>query len=74
LATATVSITLGALPIFLVGAKQSSGPYATLLAGPSVPLVALTVGWRWAFVLAAPGAMALVAAGFMFIGGSGLGR
>lgn len=35
------------------GIKQSSGPYATLLAGASVPLVALTVGWRWAFVLAA---------------------
>lgn len=35
------------------GIKQSSGPYATLLAGASVPLVALTVGWRWAFGLAA---------------------
>lgn len=35
------------------GVKQSSGPYATLLAGASVPLVALTIGWRWAFVLAA---------------------
>lgn len=35
------------------GIKQSSGPYATLLAGASVPLVGLTVGWRWAFVLAA---------------------
>ncbi len=35
------------------GIKQSSGPYATLLAGASVPLVALTVGWRWAFAVAA---------------------
>lgn len=35
------------------GIKQSSGPYATLLAGASVPLLGLTVGWRWAFVTAA---------------------
>jgi len=35
------------------GIKQSSGPYATLLAGASVPLVALTFGWRWAFAGAA---------------------
>jgi len=35
------------------GIKQSSGPYATLLAGASVPLLGLTLGWRWAFVAAA---------------------
>lgn len=34
------------------GAKQSAIPLATLLAGVSVPLVGLTVGWRWAFGLA----------------------
>jgi len=32
------------------GIKQSAIPAATLLAGLAVPLVATTVGWRWAFV------------------------
>nr|WP_228045915.1 MFS transporter [Saccharopolyspora sp. HNM0983] len=40
--------------------KQSSIPAATLLAGVAVPAVALTVGWRWVFVLG--GAVGLVAA------------
>jgi MFS family permease len=35
------------------GAKQAAIPLATLVAGATVPTVALTVGWRWAFVLAA---------------------
>ena len=35
------------------GVKQAAIPVCTLLAGASVPIVALTVGWRWAFVLAA---------------------
>jgi predicted MFS family arabinose efflux permease len=35
------------------GAKQAAVPLATLLAGVSVPAVALTIGWRWAFVLGA---------------------
>ncbi len=35
------------------GVKQSAIPVCTLLAGAAVPVVALTVGWRWAFVLAA---------------------
>ncbi len=35
------------------GIKQAAIPAATLLGGLSVPLLALTVGWRWAFVLAA---------------------
>lgn len=34
------------------GIKQSAVPSATLLAGTAVPVIALTVGWRWAFVLA----------------------
>jgi MFS family permease len=38
------------------GVKQAAIPVSTLLAGAAVPLVALTVGWRWAFVLAALGA------------------
>jgi MFS family permease len=45
------------------GVKQAAIPAATLLAGVSVPAVALTLGWRWAFsitALAAAGALALV--------------
>lgn len=41
------------------GVFQSSKPLAGLLAGLAVPTVALTVGWRWAFVAAALGAVAL---------------
>ncbi|MPZ59911.1 MAG: MFS transporter [Propionibacteriales bacterium] len=33
------------------GVKQSSGTVATLLAGAAVPVIALTVGWRWAFAM-----------------------
>ncbi|MFB9357473.1 MFS transporter [Actinoplanes nipponensis] len=40
------------------GVKQAAIPVSTLLAGAAVPAVALTVGWRWAFVLAAAGATA----------------
>ena len=40
------------------GVKQAAIPVSTLLAGAAVPLVALTLGWRWAFVLAAVGAVA----------------
>ncbi len=35
------------------GVKQAAIPVSSLLAGVSVPLVALTLGWRWAFVLGA---------------------
>ena len=35
------------------GIKQASIPTATLFAGLAVPLVAVTVGWRWAFAGAA---------------------
>lgn len=35
------------------GAKQAAIPIATLLAGLSVPAVALSLGWRWAFTMAA---------------------
>ncbi|MGX6601517.1 MFS transporter [Micromonosporaceae bacterium Da 78-11] len=47
------------------GVKQAAIPVSTLLAGAAVPAVALTVGWRWAFVLAgllAAGAILLVPA------------
>ncbi|MEU4419498.1 MFS transporter [Actinoplanes sp. NPDC024001] len=42
------------------GIKQAAIPIATLLAGAAVPVVALTVGWRWAFVLAALLAVAVI--------------
>jgi len=35
------------------GVKQSAGPLFSLATGASVPLIGLTVGWRWAFVCAA---------------------
>ena len=37
------------------GIKQSGIPLATMLGGLAVPLIALTVGWRFAYVLAAAG-------------------
>ena len=40
--------------------KQSGIPLATTIAGFSVPLVALTVGWRFAYVMAAVGAVVAV--------------
>ena len=46
---------------FAYAVKQSAVPAATLLAGLAVPVVALTVGWRWAFALAALTAVAYVA-------------
>lgn len=44
------------------GLKQAAIPAATLIAGAAVPGVALTVGWRWAFVMAAALALAAMAA------------
>jgi len=38
---------------FAFGIKQSGIPAATLLGGLAVPLIALTIGWRWAFVIGA---------------------
>lgn len=44
------------------GIKQAAIPLATMSAGLAVPVIALTVGWRWAFVAAATyPAVALVA-------------
>jgi MFS family permease len=40
------------------GVKQAAIPVSTMLAGAAVPVVALTVGWRWAFVVAAGAALA----------------
>ncbi|SCE83869.1 Predicted arabinose efflux permease, MFS family [Micromonospora coriariae] len=39
------------------GVKQSAIPVSTLLAGAAVPTIALTAGWRWAFVAAAGAAL-----------------
>ncbi|MBM0277027.1 MFS transporter [Micromonospora tarensis] len=39
------------------GVKQAAIPVSTLLAGAAVPTIALTVGWRWAFVAAAVAAL-----------------
>ncbi|WP_433782046.1 MFS transporter [Actinomycetospora sp. CA-101289] len=44
------------------GVKQACVPLATLLAGLAVPAVGLTVGWRWAYVIAAVLALAALAA------------
>ncbi len=47
------------------GIKQSAIPMATLLGGLAVPALALTIGWRWAFVfigLAAVAAMLTIPA------------
>jgi len=40
------------------GVKQAAIPAASLLAGAAVPAVALSAGWRWAFVAAAVLALA----------------
>ncbi|WP_410810296.1 MFS transporter [Micromonospora sp. 067-2] len=39
------------------GVKQAAIPVSTLLAGVAVPTIALTAGWRWAFVAAAAAAL-----------------
>ena len=44
-----------------VSMKQSGLPTATLLAGFAVPALALTVGWRWAYVASAGFALASLA-------------
>ncbi|MGK5737362.1 MFS transporter [Micromonospora sp. URMC 103] len=44
------------------GVKQAAIPVSTLLAGAAVPTIALTAGWRWAFVAAAGAALATLPA------------
>ena len=53
---------------FAFGIKQSGIPAATLMGGLAVPLIALTVGWRWAFALGAILTLVVVA----LIPGAGL--
>lgn len=43
----------------VLGIKHAAIPLATLLAGLAVPTVAVTIGWRWAFAIAAGGATLL---------------
>ncbi len=48
---------------FAVGLKQAAIPLASVLGGLAVPGIGLTLGWRWAFILAsvlAGGAVVLV--------------
>ena len=45
---------------FAFGIKQSGIPAATLLGGLAVPLIALTIGWRWAFAIGAVLTIAVV--------------
>lgn len=47
---------------FAFGIKQSGIPAATLLGGLAVPLIALTIGWRWAFAIGALLTVAVVLA------------
>lgn len=39
---------------FAYGVKQAAVPVATLIAGLAVPIVALTIGWRFAYIGASP--------------------
>jgi len=53
-----------------VSIKQSGMPTATLLAGFSVPSLALTVGWRWAYVAGAAFTLASLAMVRLAVGSS----
>ena len=44
------------------GLKQSAPPTASMLAGLSVPAIALTIGWQWAYVATAVAALAATVA------------
>lgn len=54
------------------GLKHSSIPVASLVAGLSVPALALTVGWRWAYAIAA--VLALIVAALVPRSGGRLAR
>lgn len=49
------------------GVKQAAPPTASMLAGLAVPAVALTLGWRWAYVFGA----LLASTVFVALGGQG---
>jgi predicted MFS family arabinose efflux permease len=44
-----------------MGLKQASIPFASLLGGLSVPLIAMVLGWRWTFGIAAATAVLIAA-------------
>ncbi len=46
---------------FAFGIKQASVPLASLLTGLSIPLIGLTLGWRWTFAVAVLLAVAVIA-------------
>ncbi|MFT7647010.1 MAG: MFS family permease [Candidatus Poriferisodalaceae bacterium] len=48
-----------------IALKQSGMPAASMISGFAVPALALTVGWRWGYVVAA--AMSLVTAAVVFV-------
>ena len=55
--------------------KQSAIPAATLVGGLAVPLIALTIGWRWAFVIGGiVAAMAAAAVPSLSIAANGNGN
>ncbi len=56
--TLSVSAHGGSRRGLMLGVQQSGAPVATMLTGAAVPIVGLTLGWRWSFALAA--ALALV--------------
>ena len=45
------------------GLKQTAGPLSTLVAGSAVPLLGLTIGWRWAFVITGAATLPVILAG-----------
>jgi len=50
------------------GLKQAAVPFAALFSGAAVPLIAVTVGWRWAWCAGAVAAAAITLYGFMHRG------
>ncbi len=58
--TLSVSAHGGSRRGLMLGVQQSGAPVATMLTGAAVPIVGLTLGWRWSFGLGA--AVAVVVA------------
>jgi predicted MFS family arabinose efflux permease len=56
------------------GLKHTAVPVAAMLGGLAVPTLALTVGWRWAYVAAASAAFAITAAVPLHSGPTPAGR
>jgi MFS family permease len=50
---------------FAFGLKQAAVPFAALFSGAAVPLIAVTVGWRWAWCAGAIAAAAATAYGVL---------